>query len=68
MGIYHRYTQLFLNKRPKFGKFYLLPKIYKRLYDAPGKLVISNCGFYTKNISSFVDFHLQSIAQKVSLT
>ena len=67
MGIYHRYTQLFLNKRSKFRKFYLLPKIHKRLYDAPGKLVISNYGFYTENISSFVDFHLQSIAQKVSL-
>ena len=27
--------------------------------------VISNCGFYTKNISSFLDFHLQPLAQKV---
>ena len=27
-----------------WGKMYLLPKIHKRLYDVPGRLVISNCG------------------------
>ena len=27
--------------------------------------VISNCGYYTENISSFLDFHLQPIAKKV---
>ena len=55
----------FLVKDPKFARFYLLPKIHKRLYDVPGRPVISNCGFYTENISSFLDFHLQSLAQKV---
>ena len=41
-------------KNPKFTKFYLLPKTQKRLYDVvPGRPVISNCGFYTENISSF---------------
>ena len=44
---------------------YLLPKVHKQLYDVPGRPVISKCGFYTENISSFVDFHLQSLAQKV---
>ena len=43
----------------------MLPKIYKRLYDIPGRPVISKCGFYTDNISSFLDFHLQPLAQKV---
>ena len=28
-------------------------------------VLISNCGFYTENISSFLDFHLQPLAQKV---
>ena len=55
----------FLVKDPKFVRFYLLPKIYKRLYDVPGRPVISNCGFNTENISSFLDFHLQPLAQKV---
>ena len=55
----------FLVKDPKFARFYLLPKIHKRLYDVPGRPVISNCGFYTENISSFLDFHLQLLAQKV---
>ena len=27
-----------------WGKMYLLPKIHKRLYDVPGRPVISNCG------------------------
>ena len=48
----------FLVKDPKFARFYLLPKIHKRLYDVPGRPVISCCGFYTENISSFLDFHL----------
>ena len=35
----------FLVKDPKFARFYLLPKIHKRLHDVPGRPVISNCGF-----------------------
>ena len=33
-------------------------------YDVIGTPVISNCGFYTENISSFLDY-LQPLAQKV---
>ena len=56
----------FLVKDPKFARFYLLPKIQKCLHNVPGRPVISNCGFYTENISSFLDHHLQPIAQKVN--
>ena len=56
----------FLVKDPKFARFYLLPKIHKRLHNVPGRPVISNCGFYTENISSFLDHHLQPIVQKVN--
>ena len=55
----------FLVKDPKFARFYLLPKIPKRLHDVPGRPVILNCGYYTKNISSFLDYYLQPLAQKV---
>ena len=55
----------FLVKDPKFARFYLLPKIHKRLHDVPGRPVISNCGFYTENISSFLDHHLQPLVQRV---
>ena len=41
----------FLVKDLKFARFYLLPKIHKRLYNVPSKPVISNCGFYAENIS-----------------
>ena len=49
----------------KFARFYLLPKIRKRLNNVPGRPVISNCGYYTQNISVFLDFHLQPLAQAV---
>ena len=55
----------FVADDPKFARFYLLPKIHKRLHIVPGRPVISNCGFYTENISSLLDYHLQPLAQKV---
>ena len=56
----------FLVKDSKFARFYLLPKIQKHLHNVPGRPAISNCGFCTENISSFLDPHLQPIAQKVN--
>ena len=50
---------------PRLGRFYLLPKIHKRLNSVPGRPVISNCGFFTENISAFLDHHLQPLAKKV---
>ena len=52
-------------KDPKFARFYLLPKIHKRLHNVPGRPVITNNGHYAQNISSFVDDHLQPLAQVV---
>ena len=43
----------FLVKDPKVARFYSLPKIHKRLHDVPRRPVILNCGYCTKNISSF---------------
>ena len=57
--------EYFFNKDPKFARFYLLPKIHKRLHNVPGRPVISNCGYYTENISSFLDYHLKPLAKKV---
>ena len=57
--------QYFEVKDPKFARFYPLPKIHKRLHDVPGRPVISNCGYYTENISAFLDFHLQPLVQAV---
>ena len=51
---------------PKLGRFYLLPKIHKRLNSVPGRPVISNCGFFTENISEFLDHQLQPLAKKVT--
>ena len=47
----------------RLGRFYLLPKIHKRLVNVPGKPVISNCGTATEGISEFVDFHLRPIVE-----
>ena len=43
------------------GKMYLLPKINKRLYNVPGRPLISNCGTPTENMSEFLDHHLQPV-------
>ena len=32
--------------------YILLPKIHKRLNNVPGLPVISNCGYYTENVSA----------------
>ena len=50
---------------PKLGRFYLLPKIQKRFYRVPGRPIISNSGYFTENISAFVDHHLQPLATTV---
>lgn len=60
-------VQYFEVKDPRFARFYLLPKIHKQLYDVPGRLVISNCGYYTENISALLDFYVKSLAQTVKL-
>ena len=56
----------FLVNNPKLGRFYLLPKIHKRLNGVPGRPVISNPGYFTENISEFLDHHLQPLAKKVN--
>ena len=43
---------------------YLLPKIHKRLYDIPGKPVISNYGTPTEKVSEFLDRHLKPVMQE----
>ena len=58
-------------KDPKFARFFLLPKIQKRLNNVPDRTVIYNYikiylyGYYTENISAFLDLHLQPLAQAV---
>ena len=49
--------------RPRLGRFYLLPKIHKRLENVPGRPVISNCGTATERISEFLDFHIQPLIE-----
>ena len=43
------------------GKLYLLPKIHKRLFNVPGRPVISNCGTPTEKASEFLDYHLKPV-------
>ena len=51
---------------PRLGRFYLLPKIHKRLPGVPGRPVISNCSYSTENIAKFLDFHIQPLSKKVN--
>ena len=52
-------------KDSKLARFYLLPKIHKTLQNVPGWPVISNSGYYTENVFSFLGHHLQPLAQAV---
>ena len=52
-------------KRSQLGRFYLLPKIHKRITIVPGRLVISNNSTATENISALLDFHLKPLVTKV---
>ena len=61
----HETFDYFSVNDPKLGRFFLLPKMHKRLQDVPGRPVISNPGFYTENISSFFEYHLKPPAQNV---
>ena len=60
--------EYFFDKDPKFTRFYLLPKIHKRLQNVPGRAVVSNCGYYTESILSFLDQHLQPLAKYLNGT
>ena len=64
-GISDSTLDYFLVSNPKLGRFYLLNKIRKRVQNLPGPPVISNSGYYTENILTFLDFHLKPLAQKV---
>ena len=55
----------FMVNNPRLGRFYLLPKIHKRLDSVPGRPVVSNTNYYTENISAFLDHHLQPLSQSV---
>ena len=45
----HKTLDYFSVNNPKLGRFYLHPKIHKRLQDVPGRPVISNSGFYIEH-------------------
>ena len=49
----------------KLGRFYLQAKINKTFENVPGRPLISNSGYFTENISTFLDHHLQPLAQGV---
>ena len=51
-----------LIKRPPLGRFNLLLKIHKSKTNVPSRPFMPNNQTTTKNISSFLDFHLKQIA------
>ena len=55
-----------MQKNSDIGRFYLLPKIHKRMYDIPKDQPFLT-GFYTENISVFLDHQLKPTAMQVKL-
>ena len=58
-----KYFTIEHKKVTNLGKMYLLPKIHKRLFDIPGRPVISNCGTPTEKASEFLDNQLKEVIQ-----
>ena len=52
-----------IEKGTNLEKMYLLPKIHKRLYDVPGRPVVSNCGTLTEKASECLDNQLKEFMQ-----
>ena len=59
-----KYFMYKYKKVTNLGKLYPLSKIHKRLYNVPGRPVISNCGTPTDKVSEFLDHHLKPIKQE----
>ena len=53
--------EYFVINKPKLGRFYLLPKIHKRLHNVPSRPVISNNGFFYRKHFSFLEYHLKPL-------
>ena len=58
---YETLKYLSCTSEPKAGRFYILPKVYKR--GNPGRPIISCNGHPTERISEFVDYHLKPLVQ-----
>ena len=62
-----KYFTIEHKKATNLGKMYLLPKIHKRLYDVPGRPVISNCGTPKEKASEFLDNSLRKLCRMSGL-
>ena len=51
-------------KTTSLAKRYVLPKIHKRLFDVPGRAVISNCGTPSEKVYKFSDHHFKPVMQE----
>ena len=59
-----KYFTYEFKKSANLGKLFLLPEIHKRLFEVPGRPVISDCGAATEKVSNFSDHHLKPIMQQ----
>ena len=59
-----KYFTIAHKKATNLGKMYLLPKIQKRLFNVPGRPVISNCGSPIEKVSEFLESHFKGIMQE----
>ena len=57
------YFKFNFKKATNVDKLYPLPKIYKRLSNARGRYVISNCGTPTE-VSKYIGHHLQPVMKE----
>ena len=56
-----KYFIIGYKKASNFGKTYLLPKIHKKLFNVPGRPVLSNCDSPTEKVLGFLESHPKAI-------
>ena len=63
-----KYFTIDYKKATNLDKLYLLPKVHKRLFEVPGRPVISGCGTPKEKVSEFWAVSLNRLYKKVGYT
>ena len=58
-----KYFTIEHKKATNLGKMHLFPKVHKRLYDVPGRPVISSCGTPTGKVSEILIASLRKLCR-----
>ena len=62
--VHKKLFEYFYLQRPQVERFYLLPRICNRIFNVPGRQVISKYSTSTET-SAYLDYHLKSLVPSI---